>query len=208
MILAQARPRRRIWFEHPEVAPSYGSPAWRAGEHEVERWARLLTESGLAPGALTLEITESFLLDDTDSAADTLAKLKDLGVRIALDDFGTGYSSLTHLDRFPVDVLKIDKSFVDALGTGDHERTSLVSAIVNLGMMLGLHVTAEGIEGASQLARLRTKPDVAARPAVGAGLERLTQLPAHFVDGGRVVADVFEDRTGHFAQHAVEVRLV
>jgi EAL domain-containing protein (putative c-di-GMP-specific phosphodiesterase class I) len=77
-------------------------------------------------------------------------------VRIALDDFGTGYSSLTHLDRFPVDVLKIDKSFVDALGSGDAERSSLVSAIVNLGMMLGLHVTAEGIEGSGQLASLRS----------------------------------------------------
>jgi EAL domain-containing protein (putative c-di-GMP-specific phosphodiesterase class I) len=77
-------------------------------------------------------------------------------VRIALDDFGTGYSSLTHLDRFPVDVLKIDKSFVDALGSNNGERSSLVSAIVNLGMMLGLHVTAEGIEGAEQLASLRS----------------------------------------------------
>jgi diguanylate cyclase (GGDEF)-like protein/PAS domain S-box-containing protein len=115
-----------------------------------------LTQSGLAPEKLVLEITESFLLDDTDSAAVTLSKLKALGVRIALDDFGTGYSSLTHLDRFPVDVLKIDKSFVDALGTGDAERSSLVSAIVNLGMMLGLHVTAEGIEGTAQLASLRS----------------------------------------------------
>jgi EAL domain-containing protein (putative c-di-GMP-specific phosphodiesterase class I) len=115
-----------------------------------------LSQSGLAARALTLEITESFLLEDTESAAVTLARLKALGVRIALDDFGTGYSSLTHLDRFPVDVLKIDKSFVDALGSGDAERSSLVSAIVNLGMMLGLHVTAEGIEGAGQLASLRS----------------------------------------------------
>jgi EAL domain-containing protein (putative c-di-GMP-specific phosphodiesterase class I) len=115
-----------------------------------------LSQSGLAPHALTLEITESFLLEDTESAADTLAQLKALGVRIALDDFGTGYSSLTHLDRFPVDVLKIDKSFVEALDSGDTERMSLVSAIVNLGMMLGLHVTAEGIEGAGQLASLRS----------------------------------------------------
>ena len=115
-----------------------------------------LSRSGLAPSALILEITESFLLEDTESAATTLADLKNLGVRIALDDFGTGYSSLTHLDRFPVDVLKIDKSFVDALDANDGERSSLVSAIVNLGMMLGLHVTAEGIEGSDQLARLQS----------------------------------------------------
>ena len=115
-----------------------------------------LTQSGLAPHLLVLEITESFLLDDTDSAARTLASLKELGVRIALDDFGTGYSSLTHLDRFPVDVLKIDRSFVDALESSDAERSSLVGAIVNLGMMLGLHVTAEGIERSGQLASLRS----------------------------------------------------
>jgi diguanylate cyclase (GGDEF)-like protein/PAS domain S-box-containing protein len=114
-----------------------------------------LSQSGLDPGALILEITESFLLDDTESAAVTLARLKALGVRIALDDFGTGYSSLAHLDRFPVDVLKIDKSFVDALESSDAERSSLVRAIVNLGMTLGLHVTAEGIEGHGQLASLR-----------------------------------------------------
>jgi diguanylate cyclase (GGDEF)-like protein/PAS domain S-box-containing protein len=114
-----------------------------------------LSRSGLPPSALILEITESFLLDDTESAAATLGSLKDLGVRIALDDFGTGYSSLTHLDRFPVDVLKIDKTFVDALASSDSERASLVGAVVNLGMMLGLHVTAEGIEGSEQLGRLR-----------------------------------------------------
>jgi EAL domain-containing protein (putative c-di-GMP-specific phosphodiesterase class I) len=115
-----------------------------------------LSRSGLSPRALTLEITESFLLEETESAASTLARLKALGVRIALDDFGTGYSSLTHLDRFPVDVLKIDKSFVDALGSDDEGRASLVGAIVNLGMMLGLHVTAEGIEGGAQLSKLRS----------------------------------------------------
>jgi diguanylate cyclase (GGDEF)-like protein/PAS domain S-box-containing protein len=115
-----------------------------------------LSQSGLPPAALTLEITESILLDDTELAAATLAKLNALGVRIALDDFGTGYSSLTHLDRFPVDVLKVDKSFVDALTSDDGERASLVGAIVNLGMMLGIHVTAEGIESSHQLARLRS----------------------------------------------------
>jgi diguanylate cyclase (GGDEF)-like protein/PAS domain S-box-containing protein len=114
-----------------------------------------LLDSGLPASALVLEITESILLDDTESAANTLAELKALGVQIALDDFGTGYSSLTYLDRFPVDVLKIDKSFVDALASPDDDRSLLVGAIVNLGMMLGLRVTAEGIEGPDQLARLR-----------------------------------------------------
>jgi diguanylate cyclase (GGDEF)-like protein/PAS domain S-box-containing protein len=132
------------------------SPRQIQDAHVVKDVQLALDQSGLEPWRLTLEITESFLLDDTESAASTLAALKRLGVRIALDDFGTGYSSLTHLDRFPVDVLKIDKSFVDALGVEDTSKSSLVSAIVNLGMMLGLHVTAEGIEGSEQLASLRS----------------------------------------------------
>jgi len=118
--------------------------------------ADALARSGLPPHALILEITESYLLTDTDGAARTLSRLKELGVRIALDDFGTGYSSLTHLDRFPVDVLKIDKSFVDSLADTDGERSSLVDAIVNLGMTLGIQITAEGIERPEQLARLRS----------------------------------------------------
>jgi diguanylate cyclase (GGDEF)-like protein/PAS domain S-box-containing protein len=121
----------------------------------VDDVADALIRSGLPPSALILEITESYLLADTDSAARTLDRLKALGVRIALDDFGTGYSSLTHLDRFPVDVLKIDKSFVDQLATEEGKRTSLVGAIVSLGMMLGIQITAEGIEGPEQLASLR-----------------------------------------------------
>ncbi len=113
-----------------------------------------LTDSGLAPSMLTMEITESVLLEETDVVANTLAALKRLGVRIALDDFGTGYSSLSYLDRFPVDVVKIDKSFIDSLGEGSPP-SPLVSAIVNLGAVLGLGVTAEGIEDSHQLARLR-----------------------------------------------------
>jgi diguanylate cyclase (GGDEF)-like protein/PAS domain S-box-containing protein len=114
-----------------------------------------LADSGLHPERLTLEITESTLLDDADAAAERLAALKRLGVRIALDDFGTGYSSLSYLGRFPVDVLKIDKSFVDVLALGVDQPAPLVDAIVGLGHTLGLDVTAEGIEGVDQLARLR-----------------------------------------------------
>jgi diguanylate cyclase (GGDEF)-like protein/PAS domain S-box-containing protein len=113
-----------------------------------------LADSGLVPAMLTMEITESVLLEETDVVANTLSALKSLGVRIALDDFGTGYSSLSYLDRFPVDVVKIDKSFIDSLGEGSPP-SPLVSAIVNLGAVLGLGVTAEGIEDSHQLARLR-----------------------------------------------------
>jgi diguanylate cyclase (GGDEF)-like protein/PAS domain S-box-containing protein len=120
--------------------------------HEV---IAALAVSGLPASSLTLEITESVLLEDTDSAARTLATLKRLGVSLALDDFGTGYSSLSHLERFPVDIVKIDKSFVDGLGVAGHRDSPLVEAIVHLGAMFNLRVTAEGIEEESQLARLR-----------------------------------------------------
>src|SRR3546814_8187459 len=96
---------------------------------EVVRSA--LQDSGLPPQALTLEMTESVLLEDVDHAVRTLAALKALGVRMALDDFGTGYSSLSYLDRFPVDIVKIDKTFIDSLA-GTSQPSPLVSAIVNL----------------------------------------------------------------------------
>ena len=121
----------------------------------VDDVSEALRQSGLPAAALTLEITESTLLDDADAAAQRLEALKLLGVRIALDDFGTGYSSLSYLDRFPVDVLKIDKSFIDALALGSDERSPLVGAIVGLGATLGVHVTAEGIEEPEQLAQLK-----------------------------------------------------
>jgi diguanylate cyclase (GGDEF)-like protein/PAS domain S-box-containing protein len=114
-----------------------------------------LESAGLRPEALILEITESILLNDAEAAAQTLASLRSLGVRVALDDFGTGYSSLSYLDRFPVDILKIDRTFVEALSDGADGHSPLVAAIVNLGGMLGLSVTAEGIEDATQLRHLR-----------------------------------------------------
>jgi diguanylate cyclase (GGDEF)-like protein/PAS domain S-box-containing protein len=113
-----------------------------------------LESSGLAPACLTMEITESVLLEETSAVAETLAAIKAIGINIALDDFGTGYSSLSYLDKFPVDIVKIDKSFIDSLAGGARP-SPLVSAIVNLGSLLGVGVTAEGIEDAHQLASLR-----------------------------------------------------
>ena len=113
-----------------------------------------LRESRLAPGQLTVEITESLFAGDTASTIGKLEELKALGVRLALDDFGTGYSSLSYLRRFPIDVLKIDKSFVDGLGSSA-EDWAVTSAIVALGQILHLTVVAEGIETAAELAALR-----------------------------------------------------
>ncbi|HEY7831002.1 MAG TPA: EAL domain-containing protein [Solirubrobacteraceae bacterium] len=112
-----------------------------------------LVDSQLDPGLLTLEITESMLIDDPDIAVVTLNELRELGVRIAMDDFGTGYSSLSYLSRFPVDVIKMDRSFLRPESTP--EAVDLSSAVVALGSSLALEVVAEGIELDEQLSRLR-----------------------------------------------------
>ncbi len=120
----------------------------------VETIAGALASSGIRPDRLTLEITESALMADLDQSAATLHRLRALGVRLAIDDFGTGYSSLSYLERLPVEVLKMDRSFTAAIGHG-RDVPVLVRSIVKLGQTLHMEVLAEGIETAEQLARLR-----------------------------------------------------
>ena len=110
--------------------------------------------TGIDPHQLILEITESVLMDDPERAVLALSELREMGIRIAVDDFGTGYSSLSHLQRFPVDILKIDKSFIDPLVGVDSGSSALITAIIGLARSLGLEVIAEGIEHESQLHRL------------------------------------------------------
>jgi EAL domain-containing protein (putative c-di-GMP-specific phosphodiesterase class I) len=110
-----------------------------------------LAESGLDPACLVLEITESVMMADTDLAVERLNTLKGLGIRLAMDDFGTGYSSLSYLTRLPVDILKMDRSFLQS-GSAD---AGLAAAIVGLGDTLDLEVVAEGIERPEQMAGLR-----------------------------------------------------
>ena len=114
----------------------------------------VLDATGLAPRRLVLEITESVMMRDPTQTLASLRALKALGVRLAIDDFGTGYSSLAYLRQFPVDVLKIDKTFIDGVGHGGDENV-LATAIVSLGAALALTTVAEGIEDVAQLARLR-----------------------------------------------------
>jgi diguanylate cyclase (GGDEF)-like protein/PAS domain S-box-containing protein len=121
----------------------------------TEDVARALRESGLEPAALTLEITESVLLRDLSVVMTRLGALKALGVRLAIDDFGTGYSSLSYLRSLPVDVLKIDRSFIAEVDSGSAER-ALVRSIVSLAQILGLETVAEGIEEQKQLIVLRS----------------------------------------------------
>jgi EAL domain-containing protein (putative c-di-GMP-specific phosphodiesterase class I) len=102
-----------------------------------------------------LEVTESALLDDGDATSAAILEAKALGVRIALDDFGTGYSSLSHLRRFPIDVLKIDRSFVDGIDRGARDERTLVRSIVRLAHSLKLETVAEGVERNEQVVQLR-----------------------------------------------------
>lgn len=116
--------------------------------------AYVIEDTGMEASALQLEITESVLMDDVQATTDLLQEIKDLGVKLAVDDFGTGYSSLSYLQRFPLNDLKIDRSFIKGLDT-DSEGTVIVDAVVTLAHKLGLKVVAEGIETAGQLERLR-----------------------------------------------------
>ena len=124
------------------------------GEHVVEDVRRALSDSGLDPRQLVLEITESVLMQQSDTILERLHALKALGVRLAIDDFGTGYSSLGYLQRFPIDILKIDKSFVDDVGRGETE-SALARAVIALGETLQLQTIAEGIELKQQLSGLQ-----------------------------------------------------
>jgi diguanylate cyclase (GGDEF)-like protein len=120
----------------------------------VDEVAEALRETALPPGCLSLEITESMMMEAAEATSVILRDLKALGVRLAIDDFGTGYSSLGYLKRFPVDTLKIDRTFVAGLGQ-DPEDTAIVHAVIRLAHTLGLAVTAEGVETAAQRDDLR-----------------------------------------------------
>ena len=115
----------------------------------------VLAASGLQPSSLCLELTETVLLEDVDRHIRTLLELRALGVRLAIDDFGTGYSSLAYLRRFPIDIVKIDRSFVAGLETNEND-AAIVRSIIDLAHALKLKVVAEGVERREQLDRLRT----------------------------------------------------
>jgi EAL domain-containing protein (putative c-di-GMP-specific phosphodiesterase class I) len=116
---------------------------------------RILESSGLPPGALAVEITESAMMENAEEAAAMLSALRSDGVAVHVDDFGTGYSSLAYLHRFPVDRLKVDRSFVSRMDA-DASNLGIVRAIITLAHDLGQRVVAEGVESASQMNVLRS----------------------------------------------------
>ncbi len=120
----------------------------------VDEIAEIIRQTGVNPRHLTLEMTESVLLADAEAVLAQLQELRDLGVRLAIDDFGTGYSSLSYLRHFPVDILKIDRSFVKGLGTPEQD-LALVHAIMSLGEVMDLQTIAEGIENTNELDELQ-----------------------------------------------------
>ena len=156
-ILREACRQTREWqvrLALPDLHVTVNLSARQFQEHDlVDSIGAVLAETGLPAGSLTLEITESGLMQRTAGTIGRLGALRDLGVHLAIDDFGTGYSSLSYLERFPVDILKIDRSFISAVSTTG-ERSAIARAIVDLGRTLGLQVVAEGIEEADQAAWL------------------------------------------------------
>ncbi len=120
----------------------------------LERIKAILHATDLPAHRLKIEITESVILSNAEQVAVTLKQLKALGIRLAIDDFGTGYSSLSYLHRYPVDTLKIDRSFIDRVDA-DGEKLELVRSIITLAWNLGMDTVAEGVETNTQLAQLR-----------------------------------------------------
>ena len=131
----------------------------------IDEVREILEETGLEPSSLVLEVTETVMLADADMAVQRLHGLKNLGVLIAMDDFGTGYSSLSYLSRLPVDILKMDRSFL----TGGIDDRGLAAAIMAIGERLGLEVVAEGIERATRSVRSRTSASSSARASCSVG---------------------------------------
>ncbi len=115
---------------------------------------QLIKDSGIPADQLEIEITESIMIDSVDKALYCIDELKAMGVHIAIDDFGTGYSSLSYLNRFPADLLMIDKSFIDAMNTRDSSR-QYVAAIISMGHIMGFDVISEGVEKPEQLETLK-----------------------------------------------------
>ena len=153
-VLEQACIQARKWHDSFPSRLPIGmsvnvSPIQLGREDFVQDVERILRETGVRPGTITLEITESALMEDTDASTAALEQLKALGVHLAIDDFGTGYSSLNYLQRMPIDILKIDRSFVDRIDQGGDE-LAFARAIVEMARSLSLRTIAEGIELESQ----------------------------------------------------------
>ncbi len=155
---------------------------------------RILDESGLPPHCLELEITESMMMGNTEKVLGILSELKEMNIQLAVDDFGTGYSSLGYLKRFPIDRLKIDRSFIDDVATSPHDAT-IAKAIISLAHNLGLHVIAEGVENHAQLSFLAENScDEIQGYLLSRPLDELSLL--RFVEGNRPLLQIVPTTAG------------
>src|SRR5207248_715349 len=157
-VIEEACRQSRLWSEElgirtPPISVNL-SPRQVSDAGLVSTVRNALEQSGLEPDQLALEITERVLVSEAESPWNTIEALKRLGVKLLLDDFGTGYSSLSYLKRFPVDALKIDRTFVDGLGD-DPEDSAIVTAVIGMARALDIDVVAEGVETERQVASLR-----------------------------------------------------
>jgi diguanylate cyclase (GGDEF)-like protein len=155
-VLEEACRQAAVWRgEGREMGISVNVSAYQLGQEGFALDVRrALNESGIEPSSLTLEVTETTIMRDLAAACERLEEVKALGVRIAIDDFGTGYASLSHLQRMPVDVLKVDRSFIAALDDGGQSR-ELLEAILGVAQALSLSVIAEGIETGTQMTTIQ-----------------------------------------------------
>jgi diguanylate cyclase (GGDEF)-like protein/PAS domain S-box-containing protein len=179
-VLAQACTQARAWNEAADrrVTVSVNLSSRQLREPAIVDWVQeALDAAGLEPELLTLELTESGLMQDDEGR---LRALRDLGVHLALDDFGTGYSSLSYLSRFPIDILKVDRSFIAQMDDGD--LPVIVSSVLQLGRAMGMATIAEGIERPEQLSRLRAL-------GVGFGQGFLLARPMDAISATSLVAD-------------------
>jgi diguanylate cyclase (GGDEF)-like protein/PAS domain S-box-containing protein len=157
-VLREACRQARSWLDAGlgpmPVAVNISTLEFR-GKHFLEGIRAILLETGLPPHFLELELTESVLMQHPESTVSVLRALKSIGVRLAVDDFGTGYSSLSYLRRFPIDVLKLDRSFVHDIASPETNDASIVSAVITMGKSLKYRVIAEGVETKEQLTFLQ-----------------------------------------------------
>ena len=161
-VLEEACRQLQLWQKHfphfpPLIMNVNLSGKQFAQPDLIGQLKKILATSGIGANGLKLEITESVVMEEVDSAIAVLKEMKTLGVKLGIDDFGTGYSSLSYLSRFPTDTLKVDKSFVGRLElAGEGENVAIVRTIITLAHVLGMDVIAEGVETSEQLAKLRS----------------------------------------------------
>jgi EAL domain-containing protein (putative c-di-GMP-specific phosphodiesterase class I) len=157
-VLYNACKQNKSWqdLEYPPIPMAVNISAKQFHQGDlISTITRVLDDTGLDPQYLDLELTESVLIKNTELAVKDLGKLKDIGIRLSIDDFGTGYSSLSYLKKFPIDYVKIDRSFIKDI-TADPDDAAIASAVVAMAHSLNLRVIAEGVETIEQLNFLRS----------------------------------------------------